>query len=232
MSDANDGIDFEATPEDLPLLRDSGSLADYEGYVRRVLPGLVRVRVEERAQPLETSLLRDMDDIVRDCLETLFREYSDNSNLGEQLSSPDVEEGVMIHASTQVKQKHQSLPASPGLLYASFQPPPEGYDASSDFVATALQEQSLSQDGGAFDINWALNQIGDSVPSLYNISSDSEHGDNSFCDWPSLCLDSTGGFTSEAQGKEHGQVVKHGSEEWNGDLDETYPVGLSSSLDI
>lgn len=70
----------------MPSLPDASELADYEDYIRRELPSLVRRNLEEivcrETQPLEASLIANLVDIVRSCQETISRSYRERSETG------------------------------------------------------------------------------------------------------------------------------------------------------
>jgi len=70
----------------VPSLPDASELADYEDYIRRELPSLVRRNLEEivcrETQPLEASLIANLVDIVRSCQETISRSYRERSETG------------------------------------------------------------------------------------------------------------------------------------------------------
>jgi hypothetical protein len=58
---------------------DSLDLANYEDYIRRELPRLVRSSIEEvvrrETQPLEASLIGSLVGIIQDCQDRVFRSY-------------------------------------------------------------------------------------------------------------------------------------------------------------
>jgi hypothetical protein len=64
----------------------ASELADYEDYIRRELPSLVRRNLEElvcrETQPLEASLIANLVDIVRSCQEKISRSYRERSETG------------------------------------------------------------------------------------------------------------------------------------------------------
>lgn len=78
--------DFIPIQEDRPLSSDTDELADYEDYIRRELPSLVRRNIEEtvrrETQPLEASLIAVLVDVIRDAQETLSRTYRQGSDNG------------------------------------------------------------------------------------------------------------------------------------------------------
>ncbi len=70
----------------MPSLPDASELADYENYIRRELPSLVRRNLEEiicrETQPLEASLIASPVDMVRSFQETISRSYGERSDTG------------------------------------------------------------------------------------------------------------------------------------------------------
>lgn len=76
-------IDFEPIQDDASSPPAARELADYEDYIRRELPSLVRRNIEERVrretQPLEASLIATLVDIVREGQESLSRAYRQRS---------------------------------------------------------------------------------------------------------------------------------------------------------
>ena len=72
-------IDFEPIQDDVSSPPEARELADYEDYIRRELPSLVRRNIEEKVrretQPLEASLIASLINIVREGQETISRDY-------------------------------------------------------------------------------------------------------------------------------------------------------------
>jgi hypothetical protein len=70
----------------VPSSPDASELADYEDYIRRELPSLVRRNLEEifcrETQPLQASVIANLVDIVRNCQETISRSYRQRSETG------------------------------------------------------------------------------------------------------------------------------------------------------
>lgn len=77
---------------------DSRVLADYEDYIRRELPRLVRSDIEEverrEMQSLETSLINTLPGIIRDCQDRVFRAYREAQRVEHELEIPLRENGV------------------------------------------------------------------------------------------------------------------------------------------
>lgn len=75
------GIDFETPQEQRQTSPTSQALTDYKSYQHQVLPGLVRIRVEEvvyrKMQPFAAFMISNIDlaGIVRECQEQVSQEY-------------------------------------------------------------------------------------------------------------------------------------------------------------
>lgn len=71
---------------------DSRELANYEDYIRRELPRVVRRNIEEAVRremgPLESSLIGNLVGIVQDCQDMVFRSYRQAQGLSDELSPP------------------------------------------------------------------------------------------------------------------------------------------------
>ncbi|TVY20619.1 Uncharacterized protein LARI1_G001289 [Lachnellula arida] len=76
---------FEAVKTETPSSPDSRELADYEEYIRRELPRLVRSNIEEvvhrETQPLEAALIGSLVGIIQDCQDRVFRAYRERQGV-------------------------------------------------------------------------------------------------------------------------------------------------------
>jgi hypothetical protein len=93
--------DFEPAQEEGRLSPDSRDLVNYESYIRRELPRLVRSSIEEvvrrEMQPFEASLVGNLVGIIQDCQDRVFRSYRKHelsTSEDMELSLPD-NAGVM-----------------------------------------------------------------------------------------------------------------------------------------
>ena len=69
---------------------ESSDIANYENNVRRELPRLVRVNIEEKVrretQPLEEPLIRALVSVIQDCHDKVFRSYCESRGFGRHMS--------------------------------------------------------------------------------------------------------------------------------------------------
>lgn len=83
---------FEAVQADRPASPDSRDLADYEDYIRRELPRLVRSNIEEvvrrETQPLEAALIGSLVGIIQDCQDRVFRAYRETQGMEQEIPLP------------------------------------------------------------------------------------------------------------------------------------------------
>ncbi|PVH75679.1 hypothetical protein DL98DRAFT_643694 [Cadophora sp. DSE1049] len=113
--------DFKPPRDEGPMSPDSKSLADYEAYVRRELPRLVRSSVLEvlirEMQPVEDSLLANLVNTIQDCQDQLFRSYSNrNNNEGTNVETIQALRDAEVN-------RHNSNHAPSDILSAAFQQP-------------------------------------------------------------------------------------------------------------
>jgi hypothetical protein len=91
MKAANDVPDFEAIQTQAPSSPDSRDLADYEDYIRRELPRLVRSNIEEvvrrETQPLEAALVGSLVGIIQDCQDRVFRAYRETQGVDPEMAT-------------------------------------------------------------------------------------------------------------------------------------------------
>lgn len=69
---------------------ESSDIANYENYVRRELPRLVRVNIEEKVrretQPLEEPLIGALVSVIQDCHDKVFGSYCENMGFERHMS--------------------------------------------------------------------------------------------------------------------------------------------------
>jgi hypothetical protein len=85
-------IDFEPQHDEAPLSPDSRDLANYEEYLRRELPLMVRGEVEEAArremQPYRDSLIGNLVGIIQGCQDRVFRAYREGLDVEADMRLP------------------------------------------------------------------------------------------------------------------------------------------------
>ncbi|KAH6675858.1 putative resistance to glucose repression protein 1 [Halenospora varia] len=76
---------FDGVQEDVPSSPDTRELSNYEEYIRRELPRLVRSNIEEvvrrETQPLEAALIGSLVGIIQDCQDRVFRAYRETQGM-------------------------------------------------------------------------------------------------------------------------------------------------------
>jgi hypothetical protein len=141
---------------------------------------MVRATVERRLHPVETSLLSDMDDIVRVCLERLFREYT-----GDESGDPEI--ANQESSPTGQEFSENTTGSTSNMLYAAFNPPSEDSNVHPNPTSTSLQQWCLTDSsntsGHQNDIENA-----DAFLSIPNISSDSGYESTNYCNCPEFCF--------------------------------------------
>ncbi|EPE26352.1 hypothetical protein GLAREA_02264 [Glarea lozoyensis ATCC 20868] len=83
---------FEAVHTEGPSSPDSRELSNYEDYIRRELPRLVRSNIESvvrhETQPLEAALIGNLVSIIQDCQDRVFRSYRETQGFDHDMTSP------------------------------------------------------------------------------------------------------------------------------------------------
>jgi hypothetical protein len=83
---------FEAVQEEGPSSPDSRELSNYEDYIRRELPRLVRSNIESvvrrETQPLEAALISNLVSIIQDCQDRVFRSYREAQGIDHEMHTP------------------------------------------------------------------------------------------------------------------------------------------------
>lgn len=152
---------------------DSRDLADYEDYIRRELPRLVRSNIEEVArrdmQPIEASLVSNLVGIIQDCQDRVFRSYREAQNLGGDIDMPQNDERIEL---------------APPALLASTESGMSGqlltcYPEHSQFVDTVF-EPPLPQDGPETAIAMIESNTSPSGFYIQYARSDITHSDSGY----------------------------------------------------
>src|SRR6201999_4572592 len=85
-------IDFEPLHDEAPLSPDSRDLANYEEYLRRELPLMVRSEIEEAVRremhPYRDSLIGNLVGIIQDCQDRAFRAYREGLDVETDIHLP------------------------------------------------------------------------------------------------------------------------------------------------
>ncbi|EHL02835.1 putative Resistance to glucose repression protein 1 [Glarea lozoyensis 74030] len=82
---------FEAVHTEGPSSPDSRELSNYEDYIRRELPRLVRSNIESvvrhETQPLEAALIGNLVSIIQDCQDRVFRSYRETQGFDHDMTN-------------------------------------------------------------------------------------------------------------------------------------------------
>jgi hypothetical protein len=120
---------FEAVQEEGPSSPDSRELSNYEDYIRRELPRLVRSNIESvvrrETQPLEASLIGSLVSIIQDCQDRVFRSYREAQGIEHEARTPA-----------------RSSTASPSIAIPSHDP--HDFRDDLDFLDAAFQSPATS----------------------------------------------------------------------------------------
>jgi hypothetical protein len=124
-----------------PQSPDSVSIAHYEAYLRRVLPGFVRnaleAAVNDELQPIETELQRRMMDIIQDAQNQAFMSFRDEHRSDSGIRSPSGPRADMTSPSD--GQPHTSIETF-------FQaPPPSNLVSLSDLSGLLISQSNAGQ---------------------------------------------------------------------------------------
>lgn len=183
--------DFEPVQDEIPPgSPDQRDLANYEEYMRRELPRLVRNNIEDVVrrdmQPLEAALIGNLVGIIQDCQDRLFRGYRQMRGEGTDASVSPAVPSLSFSPSFDESQI-SNVPNFQGqsqLLESAFQPPPPS---------------NLEIQPQAFDQNQTRMNNLHHEPSLDMILSDSGYASEMphFCDCQDPC--SCRAFNSQAR---------------------------------
>jgi len=180
---------FEPIQDEMPGSPDSRDLANYEDYMRRELPRLVRTNIEDVVrrdmQPLEAALIGNLVGIIQDCQDRLFRGYRQMRGEGTDASaSPmmDLATASFSSASNQNSMPSNDFHQQSQLLAAAFQPLPPASDLETNIPLR--HQQSMT------DLRHH--------PSLDMILSDSGYASElpHFCDCPGPECNCSGGTSN------------------------------------
>lgn len=157
-------IDFEEPQLDAPLSPDSRNLENYEQYIRRELPQMVRHNIENvvrremqpieedfrrQMQPVAEAIMRNLVTTIQNCQEVLSRSYLEDKN-DEPTAGPSVnisEAGPSMQPNDSARD-HHILGSLQGddFLNAVFQPvPPTAENVFNRYSASACPIPSSSQ---------------------------------------------------------------------------------------
>lgn len=133
---------FEPIQDEIPGSPDTRDLANYEEYMRRELPRLVRTNIEDVVrrdmQPLEAALIGNLVGIIQDCQDRLFRGYRQMRGEGTEASTSPMMDLASVPFSSASNSTRISPPEhlqqQSHLLESSFQAPPP---ASSNLATEA-----------------------------------------------------------------------------------------------
>jgi hypothetical protein len=195
--------DFESPQQEGRLSPDSRNLANYEDYIRRELPRLVRSNIEEvvrrEMQPFEASLVGNLVNIIQDCQDRVFRSYREHEmSSNEDLDLSD-NAAATPHPQTddlgQMNRPGDEAEPTSDFLNSIFQPTP---------AATGLPERYVA-DPHLFNLFEDPNHL---VPS------DSGYGSEQLCNCPGLCSCSASGSSGQMRDARNGQARQDGNISW------------------
>ncbi|CZR55765.1 uncharacterized protein PAC_05653 [Phialocephala subalpina] len=182
---------FEPVHDEVPPgSPDARDLANYEDYMRRELPRLVRTNIEDVVrrdmQPLEAALIGNLVGIIQDCQDRLFRGYRQMRGEGTDASVSPAVPSLSFSPSFDGSQTSNApnLQGQSQLLESAFQhPPPSNLE---------IQPQ-------VFNLNQTRMSNLHHEPSLDMILSDSGYASEMphFCDCQGPC--SCGAFNSQTR---------------------------------
>lgn len=175
----------------MPSSPDSRDLANYEDYMRRELPRLVRTNIQDAVrrdmQPLEAALISNLLGIIQDCQDRLFRGYRQMRGEGTDASTSlmDLASTSFSSASNQNPMPSMNdLHQQSQLLAAAFQPPPSASDLDTNML--------MGHQQGMTELR--------TQPSLDMVLSDSGYASElpHLCDCPGPeCTCSSGAFDTQ-----------------------------------
>lgn len=175
----------------MPGSPDSRDLANYEDYMRRELPRLVRTNIEDVVrrdmQPLEAALIGNLVGIIQDCQDRLFRGYRQMRGEETEASVSPAMTNLPSFTGTFGDQRIQSSNQQSQLLEAAFQPLPLAPSNLGNQVPNVNQERMR-------DLHYQ--------PSLDMVLSDSGYASElpHFCDCPGPeCVCSGETFNSQTR---------------------------------
>ena len=149
---ANDAPDFEAVQTQAPSSPDSRDLANYEDYIRRELPRLVRSNIEEvvrrETQPLEAALVGSLVGIIQDCQDRVFRAYRETQGVDPEMVDQAISSPPSNPSSPQMPQVTWAedwganrLPFQSNFLDAAFEAPVRTEQPAPDLGELGKAEQ-------------------------------------------------------------------------------------------
>ncbi|RDL29978.1 uncharacterized protein BP5553_10605 [Venustampulla echinocandica] len=169
---------FEIVQDEPPSSPDSRELANYEGYLRRELPRLVRSNIEEvvrrETQPLEAVLVGSLVGIIQDCQDRVFRAYRETQGFDPSISTPSIATLTSTPLPEAICTEDTQARAESDFLDAAFQAP----------VPTPEQRAPYIQ---PFEL------------SDYKVFSDSGYSSEPICSCRSLCSCTRSTFNTQLQ---------------------------------
>ncbi|TVY48990.1 Resistance to glucose repression protein [Lachnellula occidentalis] len=165
---------FEAVKTEAPTSPDSRELANYEEYIRRELPRLVRSNIEEvvhrETQPLEAALIGSLVGIIQDCQDRVFRAYRERQGVDPEMVTQAIS-----------PPSNNMSPSVPRMTWAAdwgaYSLP-----LQSNFLDAAF-EAPLRTEQPALD----LSRFGQAEQPRQDIFSDSGYASEPRCSCPSSC---------------------------------------------
>jgi hypothetical protein len=150
-------IDFEPLHDEAPLSPDSRDLRNYEEYIRRELPLMVRSEIEEAVrremQPYRDSLIGNLVGIIQDCQDRVFRAYREGLDAeGDMRLPPSIDVGDLdlLQNRPDQRQNIAKLQEESDFLGAVFNHPPPIQDTGGFFDPMPNQTLSFSADNHVF----------------------------------------------------------------------------------
>jgi len=180
-------VDFEPVQEDVSNSSDSRELENYERYIRRELPGLVREHIEalfrQETRPIETSLIGNLVNTMRESQERLFETYRArmSDDLEAQMLSPAPMNSFPDLECQGSRGGKRVL--DEGITVTNQQEP-----RPDEFLNAGSQQQSLIQ-----TMNYEKDPSNSNTSSIPvspqdELSSDSGYGTEQVCYCPDLCI--------------------------------------------
>jgi hypothetical protein len=169
-------IDFEPVHDEAPLSPDSRNLANYEEYIRRELPLMVRSEIEDAVrremQPYRDSLIGNLVGIIQDCQDRVFRAYREGLDAEEDVRLPpsiDADDPEPLQNHPDQRQNILKLQEESNFLDAVFNHPPPIQDTGGFLELFDMHNQTLS------------------FPANNHVFSDSGYASEMLCNCPGPC---------------------------------------------
>jgi hypothetical protein len=186
------GIDFEPLQDEAPLALspDSRDLANYEEYLRRELPLMVRSEIEEAVrremQPYRDSLIGNLVGIIHDCQDRVFHAYREGLDMETDMRLPSSVDADDAHDCEPL----QSYPSQRQVI-------PKLQDES-DFLDAVFNLPPPIQDTGGFLEPFDMHNQTPSFSANDHVFSDSGYASGVLCNCPGPCSCFTTSITSSS----------------------------------